>query len=150
MQVLPGAPGSDQAILLIFMRYSPRNRCFQTLDRYFPGQNYRYKLFAPPLASLLQKNKGIRYFEAPAGARGQRYALRIHKALVFSGVGRGPQTLHPSLRKPFGCAQQSEVPGRCFREARRRPRVPSKLSSQKQRSKVQVGKGEKGFDKCNR
>jgi hypothetical protein len=40
--------GSDQAILLIFMRYSPRNGNFQTLDRYFLDQNCRYKILRLP------------------------------------------------------------------------------------------------------
>jgi hypothetical protein len=35
----------------------------------------------PP--SLFNKHKGIGYFEVPAGARGQRRALRNPKAVVF-------------------------------------------------------------------
>ena len=45
------------------------------------------------------------------------------------------------MRKPFGFADENEVPGRCFRESRRRPRAQSKRSSQKQRLKV------KGLDR---
>jgi hypothetical protein len=87
------------------------------------------------LPITFEKHKGIRDFEVPAGARGRRRASQNHKALAFSRVGLGPQALRLSLRNPFGSADQSEIPGRCFRESRRRPRAQSRLSSYKQRLK---------------
>ena len=83
----------------------------------------------PP--SLFKKHKGVGYFEAPAGARGQRRALRNPKAVVFPWKGAGLKAFRLFLRKPFGFADGSGNPGRCFRKSRRHPRAHSKLSPQK-------------------
>jgi len=52
-----------------------------------------------PIFSLFKKNNEIGYFEVPAGARGQRRALRNHKAVVFPWKEAGPQAFRLSLRK---------------------------------------------------
>ena len=57
------------------------------------------EIVCPP--SLLQKTKGIRYFGAPGGARGQRRASRNPKAVVFSWFRAGPQAFRLSWRKRF-------------------------------------------------
>ena len=59
----------------------------------------------PP--SLFKKHKGRGYFEVPAGARGQRRALRNHEAVVFPWKEAGPQAFRLSLWKPFGFAAES-------------------------------------------
>jgi hypothetical protein len=92
----------------------------------------------PP--SLFKKHKGIGYFEVPAGARGQRRALRNNEAVVFLWNEAGPQAFRLSLRKPFGFAQESGNPGRCFRKSRRHPRAQSKFSPQRKISKEKGGK----------
>jgi hypothetical protein len=58
--------------------------------------------------------------------------------MVFPAVGSGPKSFRFFLWKPFGFAEESGVPGRCFRGPRRPPRAQSQLSSQKQMLK---GKG---------
>jgi hypothetical protein len=92
----------------------------------------------PP--SLFKKHKGIGYFEVPAGARGQRRALRNHKAVVFLWNEAGLEAFRLSLRKPFGFAQESGNPGRCFRKSRRHPRAQSKFFPQRKISKEKGGK----------
>jgi hypothetical protein len=54
-----------------------------------------------------KKYKGMGYFEIPAGARGQRRALRNHKAEVFPWKEAGLKAFRLSLRKPFGFAAES-------------------------------------------
>jgi hypothetical protein len=82
---------------------------------------------ACPPGSLFKKLEGIGSFEVPAGARGQRRALRNHEAVVFPWKEAGPQAFRLSLRKPFGFAEESCDPGRRFRKARRHPRARSKF-----------------------
>jgi hypothetical protein len=66
-------------------------------------------------------------------------ASRNHEALFFPSAGAETQACRLSLRKPAGVAYEKEIPGQCFRESRRHPRAQSKLSSQKQRFKVNEG-----------
>jgi hypothetical protein len=95
-------------------------------DRELNQKLHRGNNTCPP--SLFQKHKGIRYFGAPAGARGQRRASRNHEAQVFPWDEAGPQAFRLSLRKPFWFRRGKQNARRCFRESRRRPRAQPKLS----------------------
>ncbi|MBP1719741.1 MAG: hypothetical protein H6Q43_3179 [Deltaproteobacteria bacterium] len=55
-------------------------------------------------------------------------------------LGGGPPAFHLFLRKQEDSADQSEAPGRCFRESRRSPRAQGELYSPKPRIKA-MGKG---------
>ena len=59
-----------------------------------------------------QKTQRVKYFEAPARARGQRRASRNHKATVFPWYQAGPQTFRLSVRKLFWfrCAEPGSRP----------------------------------------
>jgi hypothetical protein len=48
--------------------------------------------------------------------------------MVFSWMEAGPQAFRLSLRKPFGFAEESCDPSRCFRKSRLHPRAQSKFS----------------------
>jgi len=111
----------------------------QQMDFLRDHQSCRNNLLPCP-PSLFKKHKGIGYFEVPGRARGQRRALRNHKAVVFLWKEAGPQAFRLSLRKPFGFTDESGNPGRCFRKSRRHPRAQSKFSPQRQISKVKGGK----------
>ena len=96
-------------------------------------------LACPP--SLFKKHKGVKYFEVSAG-HGDSAALReITRRWFFHGTRRGRRPSAFLCGIPFGFADESGDPGRCFRKSHRHPRAQSKLSPQKQIRKVKGGKG---------
>jgi hypothetical protein len=80
------------------------------------------------LTLTFAKHEEVGYFGARAGARGQLRASRNDKALVFPGMRRGRRPSASYCGNPFGFANECGIPGRGFRESRRRPRALSKLS----------------------
>jgi hypothetical protein len=62
---------------------------------------------------------------------------------LFKGRA-GPQVVPLYFRKPFGFADESGVPGRRFRGARRHPPAQSTLLSRKQRLRVRGTRGANG------
>jgi hypothetical protein len=55
----PVAPGSDQAIWLIFIDYPPKSGCFQALDLHFHAPKWPYKMLLIPGA------RSFRYHQPP-------------------------------------------------------------------------------------
>jgi len=56
--------------------------------------------------------------------RGDGAALReTTRHRPFHGMRRGRRLSASPCGKPFGFTEESRVPGRCFRESRRRPRA---------------------------
>ena len=96
----------------------------------------------PPFT--FQKNKVVKHFEVSAG-HGDSAALReITRRWSFHRTRRG---LRPSAFLcgiPFGFKDESGDPGRCFRKSHRHPRAQSKLSPQKQITKVTGARKEAG------
>jgi len=83
--------------------------------------------------------EGIRGSEPsdPRERRGDSAALReTTRRWSFHGLGRSRRPSASLRGNPFGFADESGVPSRCFRESRRRPRAQSKPSSQKHWFKV--------------
>ena len=72
----------------------------------------------------------------PREGRGDGGALRgTTRRWSFHGSGRGRRPSASLCGNAFGMADESEIPGRCFREARRHPRAQSKRPSQNTGSK---------------
>jgi len=72
--------------------------------------------------------------------RGDGTAIReTTRRWSFQGMGRGLRPSASPCGNPIGSAEESGVPGRCFRESRRRPRAPSQLSSLKKMIKSEGG-----------
>ena len=72
--------------------------------------------------------------------RGNSAALReTTRRWSFHGIRRGHRPSASLCGIPFGFADESGLPGRCFRESRRRPHAQTKLLSQKTKIKSEGG-----------
>ena len=121
--------------------YGPPGRCFRRVPPEPPGQN---KACTPPLFTeglqlaphpFCEKLRGSDTSE-PREGRGDSGALRgTTRRWSFHGSGRGRRPSASLCGNAFGIADQSGIPGRCFRESRRHPRAQSKRSSQNNGSK---------------
>ena len=77
----------------------------------------------------------------PRQGRGDSDALRgTTRRWSFHGSGRGRRPSASLCGNAFGIADESGIPGRCFRKSHRHPRAQSKVSPQKQLLKVKGGK----------
>jgi len=99
----------------------------------------------PPFT--FQKTQGDWILRSPRRGTGRAPRFAKSRGGGFSTERSGAQAFRLSLRKPFGFAEESGNPGRCFRKSRRHPRAQSKFSPQRKISKVnQGGKAEKSID----
>jgi hypothetical protein len=101
--------------------------------------------------SLLKKYKGFEYLQVSAG-RGDGAALReTTRRRSFHRTRRGRRPSASLCGNAFDFAEESEGPGRCFRESRRHPRAQTRLPPQEQLLKGnQGGKGKDVIDKNNK
>ena len=110
------------------------------------GDLWRYflqRLGRLALLHFCEKLRGSDPSESQEG-RGDSGALRgTTRRWSFHGSGRGRRPSASLCGKALGIADESGIPGRCFRESRRHPRAQSKRSSQKQWFKVKGGKAPK-------
>ncbi len=77
------------------------------------------------------------YISERSQGRGGSTALReTTRPWSFHRMGGDHRPSASLCGNAFGFVGEGGIPGRCFRKTRRRPRAPSKLSSQKQKSNL--------------